>query len=93
MTQPKFIWTINNSKPDGIVIKGGVVHVDLRDGIYITHDYAKEDKIEICINRETYCIADDSELEEILKMHLENKDASMIIYDYCKNNLHHEKDK
>lgn len=91
INQQKFLWTMNISNPeDGIIISNnGDIIVNLRKEIKITHNYKKGNKIYIIFidSQDKYEIPSNEELEEICKLHMENKNSVNKIYNYCKNNL------
>lgn len=85
MNQPTFIWTVKNADPKNVVTENDLITVNLRDEIKITHDYKMHDQMLVYVGNEKFEVDNDS-LEEILKIHMENKDAVMKILNYCKSN-------
>lgn len=91
MDQIKFIIMANNIHPEGEIEQtpDGIVIVNLRSQIQITHNYKRKNEMRIIFNdsKIQYIISNKSELEEIYRMHLANTDVVQMLHDYCKNNL------
>lgn len=91
MKQAKFIYMIKNVGCTGDVYDdgNGVVNAVIRPGIVVRHDYKHADKISIEIKdtNDKYLIKNDSQLEDIIRMHLGNEHLSEILHEYCESNL------
>lgn len=91
LDQPKFIWTMNNVHASGKVQQNGTseVKVDLRPQVQISHDYRKNNRTTITFKDDgvTFIIPDHTDLEEICRIHLMNKDAVQILREHCEKYL------
>lgn len=91
MKQIKFIYALRTiGCTDGIEDKGdGIISATIRPGIIIKHDYKHADRMSIKMEdtNEEYTIKNDSQFEEIIRMHLGNTNLSEVLHEYCKKNL------
>ena len=91
MDQVKFMLTANNIHPEGDIIQqpDGIVVVNMRPTIQITHNYKKKNQMQIIFvdTNDTYIIPDQQTLEEIYQMHLSNTNVVEILLKYCNKNL------
>lgn len=90
LDQQKFLWIVNHSDVKSIKqAENDVVIVNVRDNIQITHCWKKNNRMELIItdDQSHYVIPDKSHLEEILTLHIDNKDLTQILKDYCDKNL------
>lgn len=93
MDQTKFLYMSKKCEPtgeEGIRDNGnGVVIVNLRTGVKITHNYKKNNRIEIIFENDgsRYIVATEKQLESIYKMHLSRKHFVTPARAWCKEHL------
>ena len=87
MAQPKFIQLVTASQPTNIVDNGaGVVSAIIRTGVVVTHDYKKGNRVVLSFGEAgvAYEIETVNQLEDILAIHLRNKNFTEPAMKYCK---------
>ncbi len=90
MDQTKFLYMIKKVNPISVMDVGnGKLIVILRKDIYITHDYKKNNKMEISFNddKESFLIPSQNELESLLRIHLSSINFNEPAMKYCKCSL------
>lgn len=83
--QAKFIWLGNTVHALSVEQNNTpVITMHLRKDIDITHNYKRGNRLEIILhNTDKYLIPDGNYLEEIIRIHLMNKDPIIPIKRYC----------
>lgn len=90
MEQTKFLYMVRKVNPISVIDDGdGKLIVTLRKDIYISHNYKKNNKMEITFNdsKETFLIISQNELESLLKIHLGSANFNEPAMKYCKEFL------
>lgn len=91
MDQMKFIWLANQVHPEGGVTQDetSVVVMNLRPQIQVTHDYKKQDRIEIIFRDDNtrFFVEDHNALQEVFSIHLSNKDCVQLIREYAEKHF------
>lgn len=93
MDQTKFLFTSKKCEPkgsEGIKDNGnGVVIVHLREQVKITHNYKKNNRMEIIFLSDgaRYIIPSEKELEAIYRIHLGNTNFTHPARKYCDDHL------
>ena len=89
MDQTKFIYMIKKVNPISVTDDGNGLVVVLRKDIHITHDYRKNNKMEITFNddKKTFLIPSQNELESLLRIHLGSINFNEPAMKYCKQHL------
>lgn len=89
MKQPEFMMFVNNIQSENVIqVTDGTVVAKLSPLLEISHNYKKKDLMIITFteDKKQYTIPDRRSLEEITRLHLEEK-PSMTIREYCEKNL------
>ena len=90
LTQPEFMFQMNNLHPLYIEQKENIIECKLRPHLYIYHVYTDEgvNKIEVLINGKRFKLTSKNELMEIIRLHLFNKSSTELdIETYCIKNI------
>lgn len=91
MDQNKFLWLGHVSKPEGGVTQdeSSVVTINLRPQVQITHDYKKQNRVEVILKDDgsRFLVEDHNDLQEIFSLHLMNKDCVQLIRKYAEEHL------
>ena len=94
MEQHRFIFLTNNIHPENITQDpDGNVTVILKDDIKIIHSYPGN-KMKLYIGKNNvYILKDQSELEAVFRLYLENESLYSVLYEYASKNFKLEETK